>query len=50
MKQFIAMEYYSWFVDDLDYILNQVINAYSENGESLEQKVKELITKKEAKA
>ena len=50
IKQFIAMEYYSWFVDDLDYILNQVINAYTENGESLEPKVKELITKKEAKA
>lgn len=44
----IALRYYSWFYDNLDYTLNQVINAYSENGESLEPKVKELIAKKEA--
>lgn len=44
----IALRYYSWFYDNLDYTLNQVIDAYSENGESLEPKVKELIAKKEA--
>lgn len=44
----IALRYYSWFYDNLDYMLNQVIDAYSENGESLEPKVKELIAKKEA--
>ena len=45
----IASRYYGWFYDNLDYTLNQVIDAYSENGESLEPKVKELIAKKEAK-
>ena len=44
----IASRYYRWFYDNLDYTLNQVIDAYSENGESLEPKVKELIAKKEA--
>ena len=50
IKQFIAMEYYSWFVDDLWIIIKNIIDNYSENGESLEPKVKELIAKKEAKA
>lgn len=45
----ISLRYYSWFYDNLEYTLNQVIDAYSENGESLEPKVKELIAKKEAK-
>ena len=49
IKQFIAMEYYSWFVDDLFIIIKNIIDNYSENGESLEPKVKELIAKKEAK-
>lgn len=44
----IALRYYSWFYDNLDYTINQVIDAYSEKGESLEPKVKELIAKKEA--
>ena len=50
IKQFIAMEYYSWFVDDLLIIIKNIIDNYSERGESLEPKVKELIAKKEAKA
>ena len=50
IKQFISMEYYSWFVDDLLIIIKNIIDNYSENGESLEPKVKELIAKKEAKA
>ena len=44
----IASRYYRWFYDNLEYTLNQVIDSYSENGESLEPKVKELIAKKEA--
>ena len=43
----IASRYYSWFYDNLEYTLNQVIDNYSENGKSLEPKVKELIAKKE---
>ena len=34
--------------NNLEFILNKVIDVYSENGESLEPKVKELIAKKEA--
>ena len=48
IKQFIAMEYYSWFVDDLLIIIKNIIDNYSENGESLEPKVNELLAKKEA--
>lgn len=49
IKQFIAMEYYySWFVDDLLIIIKNIIDNYSERGESLEPKVRELIAKKEA--
>ena len=48
IKQFIAMEYYSWFVDDLLIIIKNIIDNYSEKGESLEPKVNELLAKKEA--
>ena len=47
IKQFIAMEYYSYFVEDLFIIIKNIIDNYDE---SLEPKVKELIAKKEAKA
>ena len=43
-------KYYSYFYQDLEKSLNTIIDNYSENGESLEPKVKELIAKKEAKA
>ena len=43
-------KYYSYFYQDLDKSLNKIIDNYSQNGESLEPKVKELIAKKEAKA
>ena len=46
----VANEYYSYFYQDLDKSLNNIIDNYSENGESLEPKVKEFIAKKEAKA
>ena len=42
-------KYYSYFYQDLEKSLNNIIDNYSENGESLEPKVKELIAKKEAK-
>ena len=48
IKQFIAMEYYGWFVDDLLIIIKNIIDNYSERGLSLEPKVRELIAKKEA--
>ena len=41
-------KYYSYFYQGLDKSLNNIIDNYSENGESLEPKVRELITKKEA--
>ena len=47
IKQFIAMEYYSYFIDDLFIIIKNIIDNY---GESLEPKVNELKAKKEAKA
>ena len=50
IKQFLAMEYYSWFVDDLFIIIKNIIDSYSQRGLSLEPKVKEFIAKKEAKA
>lgn len=43
-------KYYSYFYQGLDKSLSKIIDNYSENGESLEPKVKELIAKKEAKA
>ena len=45
IKQFIAMQYYSWFVDDLLIIIKNIIDNYSERGESLKPKVNELLTK-----
>ena len=47
IKQFIAMEYYSYFIDDLFIIIKNIIDNYDE---SLEPKVNELKAKKEAKA
>lgn len=41
-------KYYSYFYQGLDKSLSKIIDNYSENGESLEPKVKELIAKKEA--
>lgn len=38
------------YVASLEKYLNKIIDNYSENGVSLEPKVKELIAKKEAKA
>lgn len=49
IKEYIAIQYYSYFAS-LQIIIKNIIDNYSENGESLEPKVKELITKKEAKA
>ena len=46
----VAKKYYNYFYQDLDKSLNKIIDNYSENGESLEPKVKELIAKKEARA
>lgn len=43
-------KYYSYFYQDLEKSLNNIIDNYSKNGESLEPKVKELIAKKEARA
>ena len=40
-------KYYSYFYQGLEKSLNKIIDNYSENGESLEPKVKELIAKKE---
>ena len=48
IKQFIAMEYYSYFVEDLFIIIKNIIDSYSQRGLSLEPKVNEF--KKEAKA
>ena len=45
IKQFIAMKYYSWFVDDLLIIIKNIIDNYSERGESLKPKVNELLAK-----
>ena len=45
IKQFIAMEYYSWFVDDLFIIIKNIIDYHSELGLSLEPKVNELLAK-----
>ena len=44
----VVNEYYSYFYQDLDKSLSNIIDNYSENGESLEPKVKEFIAKKEA--
>ena len=41
-------KYYSYFYQGLDNSLNKIIDNYSENGESLEPKVNELLAKKEA--
>ena len=46
----VVNKYYQYFYDNLDDSLSKIIDNYSENGESLEPKVKELINKKEAKA
>lgn len=43
-------KYYSYFYQGLEKSLNNIIDNYSENGESLEPKVRELIAKKEAEA
>ena len=43
-------KYYSYFYQGLDKSLSNIIDNYSENGESLEPKVRELIAKKEAEA
>ena len=43
-------KYYSYFYQGLDNSLNKIIDNYSENGKSLEPKVRELIAKKEAEA
>ena len=45
IKQFIAMKYYSWFIDDLLIIIKNIIDNYSERGESLKPKVNELLAK-----
>ena len=44
----IADKYYPYFYENLADSLSKIIDNYSENGESLEPKVKELIAKKEA--
>ncbi|MDY6056197.1 MAG: hypothetical protein SPI60_00120, partial [Campylobacter lanienae] len=41
-------KYYSYFYQGLEKSLNNIIDNYSERGESLQPKVKELIAKKEA--
>lgn len=41
---------YDYFYQDLEKSLNKIIDNYSKSGKSLESKVKELITKKEAEA
>ena len=46
----ICKKYYKYFYRNLNTTLSKIIDNYSENGESLEPKVKELIAKKEAKA
>ena len=46
----IADKYYPYFYENLDESLNKIIDNYTENGESLEPKVREFIAKKEAKA
>ena len=45
IKQFIAMEYYHWFVDDLLIIIKNIIDNYSDRGESLKPKVNKLLAK-----
>ena len=50
IKQFIAMKYYSFVVDDLFILIKNIIDNYSQRGLSLEPRVKEFIAKKEAKA
>lgn len=47
IKEYIAIQYYSYFAS-LRIITKNIIDNYSENGESLEPKVRELIAKKEA--
>ena len=44
----IVDKYYTYFYDNLCESLDKIIDNYSQNGESLEPKVKELIAKKEA--
>ena len=46
----VVNEYYNYFYQDLDKSLSKIIDNYSERGESLKPKVKELIAKQEAKA
>ena len=47
IKQFIAMEYYSYFVEDLFIIIKNIIDYHSELGLSLEPKVKEFAKKED---
>ena len=44
-EQVVVDKYYTYFYENLDETLNNIIDNYSENGESLEPKVKELIAK-----
>ena len=47
IKQFIAMEYYSYFVDDLFIIIKNIIDNYSALCFSLEPNVKEFAKKED---
>lgn len=44
----VVDKYYTYFYENLADSLSKIIDNYSEKGESLEPKVKELIAKKEA--
>ena len=44
----VSKKYYDYFYVDLEYHLNKIIDNYSQSGKSLESKVAELKSKKEA--
>lgn len=46
--EMVGKKYYDYFYVDLEYHLNKIIDSYSQNGKSLESKVAELKSKKEA--
>ena len=46
--EMVSKKYYDYFYVDLEYHLNKIIDSYSQGGKSLESKVAELKSKKEA--
>ena len=46
--EMVGKKYYDYFYVDLEYHLNKIIDNYSQNSKSLESKVAELKSKKEA--